>query len=118
MARLLKKGLEEENHIVMLAHNGVEGLELSRTYPFDVIILDIMLPGITGFEVARQLRQSSSWLNGKCVLIWRDAAGARKRYSLGTSDPREAQRRAPAVHAELTRPIGKSVADLWNAYRN
>jgi len=60
MARLLKKGLEEENHIVMLAHNGVEGLELSRTYPFDVIILDIMLPGITGFEVARQLRQSSS----------------------------------------------------------
>jgi len=60
MARLLKKGLEEENHIVMLAHNGVEGLELSRTYPFDVIILDIMLPGITGFEVACQLRQSSS----------------------------------------------------------
>ena len=31
MARLLKKGLEEENHIVMLAHTGVDGLELSRT---------------------------------------------------------------------------------------
>src|SRR5712691_11087648 len=60
MARLLKKGLEEENHIVMLAHNGVDGLELSRTYPFDVIILDVMLPGMTGFEVARHLRQSSS----------------------------------------------------------
>ncbi len=60
MARLLKKGLEEENHIVMLAHNGGDGLELSRTYPFDVIILDVMLPGITGFDVARQLRQSSS----------------------------------------------------------
>ncbi len=60
MARLLKKGLEEENHIVMLAHTGVDGLELSRTYPFDVIILDVMLPGMTGFEVARHLRQSSS----------------------------------------------------------
>jgi len=56
------------------------------------------------------------WLNGKCVLVWRDAAGTRKRYSLGTSDPREAQRRAPAAYAELTRPIGKTVADLWNAY--
>jgi two-component system copper resistance phosphate regulon response regulator CusR len=41
MARLLKKGLEEEDHIVMLAYNGVDGLELSRTYPFDVIVLDV-----------------------------------------------------------------------------
>src|SRR5712691_10326768 len=60
MARLLKKGLEEENHSVVLAHDGVEGLELSRMYPFDVIILDVMLPGMTGFDVVRQLRQSSS----------------------------------------------------------
>jgi DNA-binding response OmpR family regulator len=59
MARLLKKGLEEESHSVVLAHDGVEGLELSRDYPFDVIILDVMLPGMTGFEVARHLRQSS-----------------------------------------------------------
>src|SRR5262245_53316317 len=56
------------------------------------------------------------WLNGKCVLIWRDAAGKRKRYALGTGDPREAQRRAPAVYAELTGPVGKSVAVLWKAY--
>ena len=59
MARLLKKGLEEENHSVVLAHDGVEGLQLSRSYPFDVIILDVMLPGMTGLEVARQLRESS-----------------------------------------------------------
>ena len=56
------------------------------------------------------------WLNGKCVLVWRDAAGKRKRYSLGTRDPREATRRAPAVYAELTLPLGRSVAELWNAY--
>ncbi len=60
MARLLKKGLEEENHSIVVAHDGIEGLELSQTYPFDVIILDVMLPGMTGFDVARQLRQSSS----------------------------------------------------------
>ena len=56
------------------------------------------------------------WLNGKCVLVWRDAAGNRKRYALGTSDPREAQRRAPAVYTELTKPRGKTVAELWVAY--
>ena len=60
MARLLKKGLEEENHTVTLAYNGADGFELSRTYPFDVIILDVMLPGMTGFDVARQLRQSNN----------------------------------------------------------
>src|SRR5262245_41026786 len=55
-------------------------------------------------------------LNGKYVLVWRDPAGKRKRYSLGTSDEREAQRRAPAAYAELTRPTGTTVADLWKAY--
>ena len=47
MAKLLKKGLEEENHAVMVAHDGMEGFEMSRTYPFDVVILDVMLPGMT-----------------------------------------------------------------------
>ncbi|PYS20318.1 MAG: DNA-binding response regulator [Acidobacteria bacterium] len=58
MAKLLKKGLEEENHSVTLAHDGTEGFDISRTYPFDVVILDVMLPGMTGFEIARRLRQS------------------------------------------------------------
>jgi len=56
------------------------------------------------------------WLNGRCVIVWRDAAGRRKRYSLGTADPREARRRAPAIYAELTRPQGSTVAELWTAY--
>src|SRR5215831_18816644 len=60
MAKLLKKGLEEESHMVTLAYDGVEGFELSQTHAFDVIILDVMLPGMTGFEVARQLRQAAS----------------------------------------------------------
>ena len=42
--------------------------------------------------------------------------GKRRRYSLGTSDPREAERRAPAVYAELTKPKGKTVAIIWDAY--
>ena len=60
MAKLLKKGLEEETHSVMLAQEGVEGFEISQTYPFDVIILDVMLPGMTGFEIVRRLRQAKN----------------------------------------------------------
>ena len=58
MAGLLKKGLEEENHSVTLAHDGRAGLEMAEFYEFDAIVLDIMLPGIDGFEVARRLRRN------------------------------------------------------------
>src|SRR5271170_5192583 len=57
MARLLQKGLEEENHVVSLALNGRTGLELAESYEFDVIVLDRMLPAMDGLEVARKLRK-------------------------------------------------------------
>ncbi|MGD0124261.1 MAG: response regulator transcription factor [Terriglobia bacterium] len=60
MAELLKKGLEEENHRAALAFDGVEGLELARTYEFDAIVLDLMLPRVDGFEVARRLRYAGN----------------------------------------------------------
>jgi two-component system response regulator MprA len=60
MAELLKKGLEEENHRVALAFDGQEGLELAKTYEFDAIVLDLMLPRVDGFEVARRLRHAGN----------------------------------------------------------
>jgi two-component system response regulator MprA len=60
MAELLKKGLEEENHRVALAFDGLEGLELAKIYEFDAIVLDLMLPRVDGFEVARRLRHAGN----------------------------------------------------------
>ncbi|MGH9830189.1 MAG: response regulator, partial [Blastocatellia bacterium] len=57
MAGLLQKGLEEDHHIVSLALDGRAGLELGESYQFDVIVLDWMLPGLDGLEVARRLRR-------------------------------------------------------------
>jgi DNA-binding response OmpR family regulator len=56
MAELLRKGLEEEGHTVVCAADGIEGLELSRSYNFDTIILDIMMPRLDGYEMVRSLR--------------------------------------------------------------
>jgi len=56
MAQVLKEGLGEENHLVSLAFDGVTGLEVAQACDFDVIVLDVMLPKLDGFEVARRLR--------------------------------------------------------------
>lgn len=60
MAAVLKKGLEADNHRVSLAFDGRSGLELASTMEFDVIVLDLMLPMIDGFEVARRLRKTDN----------------------------------------------------------
>lgn len=46
MAALLKQGLEEQNHSVEVAHDGRAAVELASSYDFDVIVLDVMLPGL------------------------------------------------------------------------
>lgn len=57
MAKLLEKGLQEENHMASLAFDGRAGLEFAESYQFDVIVLDWMLPGMDGLEVTRRLRK-------------------------------------------------------------
>jgi DNA-binding response OmpR family regulator len=56
LARNLSKGLHEENHLPSVASDGQEAMDLLSLYEFDVVILDVMLPKIDGFEVARRLR--------------------------------------------------------------
>lgn len=57
MAALLEKGLRAEGHSVVAACTGVEALETAQSCTFDVIVLDIMLPRLDGFEVVRRLRE-------------------------------------------------------------
>ena len=57
LARLIKRVLEEEGHVVDLAGDGDQGLEIGTAGAFDAIVLDVLLPGIEGFEVCRRLRK-------------------------------------------------------------
>jgi DNA-binding response OmpR family regulator len=58
MAELLRRGLTKESHSVTIAVDGIKGLEEAQTHTFDLILLDIMLPGVDGLNVARRLRAS------------------------------------------------------------
>ena len=56
LAYLLRRVLLEERHTVDLAHDGNTGFDLALSDTYDVVILDIMLPGMDGLEVCRQMR--------------------------------------------------------------
>jgi DNA-binding response OmpR family regulator len=57
MAALLKRGLEREGHVAVVASDGSDGFEFALLRAFDVVILDLMIPTMDGFEVARRLRE-------------------------------------------------------------
>ena len=73
MADALRQGLEEEGHAVISSPDGPDALDMARQYALDAVVLDVMLPGLDGCDVARQLRQSGS-LMPILMLTARDAA--------------------------------------------
>jgi len=60
IARALKDGLEQESYAVDLAYDGESGLNSALNDEYDLIILDVMLPALDGYEVCKQLRQAGS----------------------------------------------------------
>lgn len=60
-AAALKRGLEAEGFAVDVANNGNDGLWLATEQSYDVIVLDVMLPGLNGFKVCAQLRAKQIW---------------------------------------------------------
>jgi two-component system, OmpR family, response regulator len=61
MAALLRRGLQEEGFAVDVAANGEDGSWLGAENEYDVILLDVMLPDVDGFEVCRRLRAADRW---------------------------------------------------------
>jgi DNA-binding response OmpR family regulator len=61
LAEIVRGGLIAEGFAVDVVHTGVDGLWAAAENPYDIIVLDIMLPGLSGYEVCRQLRQREVW---------------------------------------------------------
>ena len=74
LALMLKKGLEEKSHSAVVAFDGRDGLARAESGEFDAIVLDLMLPGMDGFEVVRRLRSAKNRVP-VLVLTARDTVG-------------------------------------------
>ena len=61
LARLLARGLNEEGYAADIAATGEDALWMARAVPYGAIVLDVMLPGLDGFAVCRQLRAGGMW---------------------------------------------------------
>ena len=85
-AKFLKKGLSEAGYVVDVAGDGLEGLHLAKEVDFDLLVLDVMLPALDGWEVLTRLRKS-----GRQTLVLfltaRDTVHERVRgFELGADD--------------------------------
>jgi two-component system OmpR family response regulator len=61
LAESLQWGLQAEGYVVQVAHDGIEGLRHATDQTADVIILDVMLPGLDGYQVCARLRAAGTW---------------------------------------------------------
>jgi two-component system OmpR family response regulator len=121
LAALLARGLREEGHAADVAARGEDALWMAPAASYDAIVLDIMLPGIDGFETCRRLRQNEVW-TPVLMLTARDAVGDRitgldaggddylaKPFSF---DELLARLRALTRRAPAERPVAVAVGDL------
>ncbi len=121
LAALLARGLREEGHAADIAARGEDALWMAPAASYDAVVLDIMLPGIDGFETCRRLRQNDVW-TPVLMLTARDAVGDRvtgldagaddylaKPFSF---DELLARLRALTRRAPAERPVAVAVGDL------
>src|ERR1700712_4229909 len=61
LAENVRRGLGAEGFVVDVVHNGTDGLFNAEVRSYDVVVLDIMLPGLNGYEVCRRMRAAGVW---------------------------------------------------------
>jgi DNA-binding response OmpR family regulator len=62
LASAVRRGLNAEGFMVDVAYDGVDGLHLAREGGYDAVVLDLMLPGMSGYQVCEQLRAERNWV--------------------------------------------------------
>lgn len=86
MAKVLDQSLTEEGHHTVVTHNGRDALAVARASRFDVIVLDIMLPGLDGFEIARRLRAERNQTPILVLTAWDSNEDVVRGLNVGADD--------------------------------
>jgi two-component system, OmpR family, response regulator len=122
MARVLQRGLAEEGYVVDACADGAEALWRARELPYDAVVLDVMLPGETGFEVCRRLRADHLELPVIMLTARHDVADRVRGLDFGADDyltkpfsfvELAARLRALLRRADPARPSTLRNGDLW-----
>ena len=121
MAALIRRGMRGEGIAADVAINGEDALWMAEATSYDAIVLDLMLPGIDGFEVCRRLRAASVWAP-ILLLTARDAVSDRVEGLDGGADDYMtkpfsfaellARLRALVRRGSVERPVELQVGDL------
>jgi two-component system, OmpR family, response regulator len=61
MAALVRRGLTEDGHAADVAGTGEDAVWMAQAHPYDAFVLDVMLPGLSGFETCKRLRDEGVW---------------------------------------------------------
>jgi two-component system copper resistance phosphate regulon response regulator CusR len=86
VADIIERGLKAERYAVDIAHNGTDGWDLIEAYNYDLIILDLMLPGLSGTEILQQVRSKNKQVP-IFILTARDAMADKvKNFEAGADD--------------------------------
>jgi two-component system, OmpR family, copper resistance phosphate regulon response regulator CusR len=86
VSRFVARGLTSERFAVDVARDGKSGWELAQTYQYDLVILDLLLPGLTGSEVLHRIRKSKSQVP-VLILTARDSLGDKvEHFEAGADD--------------------------------
>lgn len=86
VSALIKRGLSAERYAVDVTADGLEGLEFVEAYPYDLLIVDLMLPKLSGVELIKRVRKSNSFIP-VLVLTAQDSIDEKvKLFDLGADD--------------------------------
>jgi DNA-binding response OmpR family regulator len=112
LAKALQEGLEADGYTVQVAHTGEEGFYLVQALPFNLVVLDVMLPGHDGFEILATLRKRGI-LTPVLLLTSRDAIEDRVRgLDTGADDYLVKPFAFPELLARIRRLLRRGKPDL------
>ncbi len=121
LAETVRRGLTEEGFVVDVAHDGVTGQWLATENPYDVLVLDIMLPGRNGYDVLRNVREAKVWTPALMLTAKDGEYDQADAFDLGADDYLTkpfsfvvlvARLRALARRGAPARPVALEVGDL------
>lgn len=112
VATMLTKGLKESGYAVTLAPDGQMGWDMTRDHEFDIIILDIMLPGINGLELCKRLRRDGL----ATPILMLTALGTTENIVLGLDSGADDYLVKPFKFAELEARIRTLLRRKFNAH--